>query len=513
MKKKLCVKNIKEKKALTDVIGTLLLLMIAIGLFSALYFFVFSIETPEHTPSVNIIGYAEGTNVTLVHWGGAPVNLDNISIILNENDETNNFSIENEAINGNPDFWEIGETLVYPTVFSNQNFKIDIIDIISNSILMSGTIIIGEPEGWSNSCPISSNPAPSNGASGLSNSTNQLQITISDNDGNTTSGYFDISPDFELGVNLWNNLGNGTRTCNLDTPLGDGTYTWWVNFTDEYGCSRSNSYSFTVGTWVNSAPIIINPYPSNGATDVGLTPTINATVFDVDGNDTTVCFWYSTDNITWIKSGATQNSHTANTSASQTASFASNYSIKYYWKITAEDDFINTTSSVWTFTTEESPSWTVLTYDDFEPGWGNYTGGGNDCFLYTGGSEYAHQGNNAAQIQDDNNPESSFYYTNGIDIDGPGYTSIKIDFWFITDSFASDQNFHVEYYNGSDWEIIETYVYLTDFNDNNVFYNKILWINETGYTFPTDMKIRFRCNAQSNSDELYIDEILVQALS
>ncbi|MHC4575570.1 MAG: hypothetical protein ACYS76_15860 [Planctomycetota bacterium] len=74
--------------------------------------------------------------------------------------------------------------------------------------------------------------------------------------------------------------------------------------------------------------------------------------------------------------------------------------------------------------------WVVLTSDDFEAGWGSYTDGGGDCRRSSSDAAYAHQGTYCARIRDNSGTSSSFYYTNGVDVDGPGYTQIKVDFWF-----------------------------------------------------------------------------------
>jgi len=121
--------------------------------------------------------------------------------------------------------------------------------------------------------------------------------------------------------------------------------------------------------------------------------------------------------------------------------------------------------------------WTTLTYDNFEAGFGNYTDGGNDCSLYTDGT-YAHQGSNAADIQDNSGDASSFYLTDGIDVDTPGYTSIKVDFWFYAVDLDTDHDFFVEYYNGSAWQTVATYICGTDFS-NDQFYHEIVWVNES----------------------------------
>jgi len=153
--------------------------------------------------------------------------------------------------------------------------------------------------------------------------------------------------------------------------------------------------------------------------------------------------------------------------------------------------------------------WNLLTYDDFENGFGNYTKGGRDCNLYTGGT-YAHQGSNAADIRDDSDGSSSFYHTNGIDVATPGYTSIKVDFWFRAKSMEYNEDFWVRFYDGNQWRTVADYDCGDEFV-NDQFYHEIVWINETDYTFPTNMKIRFQCDASTDYDDVYIDQVYVNA--
>ena len=155
--------------------------------------------------------------------------------------------------------------------------------------------------------------------------------------------------------------------------------------------------------------------------------------------------------------------------------------------------------------------WTELTYDNFEGGWGNFTDGGTDCSLYNGGA-YAHQGSSAADIQDDTGIDASFFHASGIDVDTPGYTQIKVEFWFIGISMENGEDFFVEYSDdgGSSWYIVADYDAGDEFI-NGLFYYEEVIIEESGYTFPSNMKIRFRCDANGNSDDVYIDEVRVSA--
>ncbi len=186
---------------------------------------------------------------------------------------------------------------------------------------------------------------------------------------------------------------------------------------------------------------------------------------------------------------------------------------QYTYQVKACDKSPNQNETGWSSSasaaTAAAPEWTELSYDDFESGWGNYTDGGRDCKRYTGGP-YAHQGSYAADIQDNSGTLSSFYYTNGIDVDTPGYTQIKIEFWFYPRSMESGEDFWVQYYDGSTWHTVADYDSGDEFV-NDQFYFETVIINEVNYTFSTDIKVRFRCDASSNQDDVYIDEIRVSA--
>jgi len=149
-------------------------------------------------------------------------------------------------------------------------------------------------------------------------------------------------------------------------------------------------------------------------------------------------------------------------------------------------------------------SWQTITSDDFEGGLGSYTDGGGDMALYTGGT-YAHQGSNAADIQDNTSTASSFYHTNSYDVSG--YTDLEVEFWFMAVSMDTNEDFWVQYFDGSVWRTVATFVQPADYA-NNVFYNKIVSIPAGSYNYPTNAKLRFQCDASGNSDDVYIDEIV-----
>ena len=171
-------------------------------------------------------------------------------------------------------------------------------------------------------------------------------------------------------------------------------------------------------------------------------------------------------------------------------------------------DYSNTASA-----TTEAPggdTWVVITYDDFEGGFGHYTDGGGDCSLYTGGT-YAHQGTNAADIQDNSGVASSFYHTVGYDVSG--YVDLEVEFWYEPVSMdRTGEDFWVQYYDGSTWQTVAVFDKGVDFENNN-FYHEVISIPKGTYNYPTNAKLRFMCDASGNKDDVYIDEIEFRGLT
>lgn len=184
-----------------------------------------------------------------------------------------------------------------------------------------------------------------------------------------------------------------------------------------------------------------------------------------------------------------------------------NYSTTYYWRIDQQNAQGVTTSQVWSFTTK--PEWTELAFDNFESGWGRYTDGGADCVRYTGGV-HAHQGSATADIQDNSGTASSFTLTSGINVDAPGYTQLKVEFWYKGVSMETGEDFWLQYYNGSTWQTVGSWVSGTHFT-NDTFNSAAVIILESSYMFPSSMKIRFRCDASDDNDDVYIDEVRISA--
>jgi PKD repeat protein len=244
--------------------------------------------------------------------------------------------------------------------------------------------------------------------------------------------------------------------------------------------------------------------PLNGAANVSITTNLQwNSVADATG----YTLYFGTNNPpTNVVNGVNQGNVLLYDPANNLA-----YSTTYYWKVVpynANGSAQNCT--VWSFTTEASPVTTVvLSYSDFESGWGIWTDGGVDCARYTGGT-YASGGVASIDIQHNESTASSFYLTNGVDVNTPGYVQIDVYFEFIAVGMASGKSFYVQYYNGTTWYTVATYVTPTNFT-NGIFYIANVSILESNYVFPSNMKIRFMCNGTNNNNDVYIDNVRISA--
>ncbi len=152
--------------------------------------------------------------------------------------------------------------------------------------------------------------------------------------------------------------------------------------------------------------------------------------------------------------------------------------------------------------------WQTITFDDFESGLGNYTDGGSDCRRYTGGT-HSWQGNASMDIQDNSGVSSSFYHSTGHNVSG--YVDLEVEFFFKAVSMENNEDFWVQYFDGSTWTTVASFARGVDFN-NNTFYTTTVSIPNT-FNYPTNAQLRFRCDASGNGDDVYIDSIEFRGLT
>jgi len=141
--------NIKRKKAaVSEVVAVVVLLGMSIAMYSVVQFMVFSYPFQPSTPSVNLVGSINETNVIKIgHFGGESISIDSKIIIrIGNSDETSFIAEEHldENFSDGDNLWEIGEFITYPlsdsTSVSSDPIHVTIIDVKTNSVVMMGYI-------------------------------------------------------------------------------------------------------------------------------------------------------------------------------------------------------------------------------------------------------------------------------------------------------------------------------------------------------------------------------------
>jgi flagellin-like protein len=129
-----------NNEAVSEIVGTVLLLAMAICLFSLLSIIVLSYPISASTPSANLVYTIEGDCLFIEHRGGTPLRLDT-KVLLSINDESIRIGdfLDDKAKDDN--LWGIGEWFIYQNVkLKNQKVTISIVDVESNCVIMTGSL-------------------------------------------------------------------------------------------------------------------------------------------------------------------------------------------------------------------------------------------------------------------------------------------------------------------------------------------------------------------------------------
>jgi hypothetical protein len=142
------MKKERTQQAVTAILGTVMLMGMALSLFAMLNILVFSIPFHPASPSVSLIGWInESDYIHIEHNGGEPLPPET-KVYITIGTTRYNRTIEAEQIlfdTTKPGELNFGETLLIspltaPSEYQNSNIAIVIVDPESNSIVMSGSL-------------------------------------------------------------------------------------------------------------------------------------------------------------------------------------------------------------------------------------------------------------------------------------------------------------------------------------------------------------------------------------
>ena len=132
------MKNKRKNAAVSEIIGTVLLLGITVSLFTILCVVVLAYPHPSPPPSVNLVGMVDKNYLIIEHRGGESLKLDTIIIISNET-STIRYTLKdvNMSHYTNNSQWDVGEWISID-IGDISKADVVVIDKTTDSVIMTG---------------------------------------------------------------------------------------------------------------------------------------------------------------------------------------------------------------------------------------------------------------------------------------------------------------------------------------------------------------------------------------
>ena len=274
-------------------------------------------------------------------------------------------------------------------------------------------------------------------------------------------------------------------------PSDDSTF-WFI---DEYYKSGRKG---VVGAFQVQAGPADTEAPSN--------PT-NLVASNITSSDATLTWNASTDNVGVDHYNVSIAGNVVGTSTTTSYNVTGLTELtSYNASVNAEDAAGNDSGSVNTsFTTLEgggtgNPGEIAAYY--FESGLQGWTDGGNDCARQASANSY--EGTYSIKLRDNSSTSNAVSPV----LDLSGNTQIDIEFHVNPNSMETGEDFFVEFYNGSSYQVIGQYVSGTDFS-NGTYLNESISLSSGDYSFNASNKFRIRCDASANNDNIWFDQVII----
>ena len=177
----------------------------------------------------------------------------------------------------------------------------------------------------------------------------------------------------------------------------------------------------------------------------------------------------------------------------------------YSASVSAQDAAGNVSGNATTsFTTLEGGGGTpgVIAGYFFETGLEGWIDGGNDCAREATANSF--EGSFSVRLRDNSN--SSNMVSPALDLSGNN--QVTIEFHSFANSMENGEDYFVEFFNGSSYQVIGQYVSGTDFS-NGSFFTDTITLDSSTFNFNASNRFRIRCDASANNDQIWIDQVIV----
>lgn len=277
----------------------------------------------------------------------------------------------------------------------------------------------------------------------------------------------------------------------IDVDPSDDSSFWFIN---EY---VNNSRRGVVGKFQIQAGVPDTESPSD--------PT-SLVASNITSNSATLSWNASTDNVGVTSYTISIDGTVVGSSATTTFDVTGLSELTgYNASVSAEDAAGNVSGDATTsFTTlEDTGTPGVIAGYFFETGFDGWSDGGSDCRRISS-STRSFEGQYSIRLRDNSN--SSNTVSPALDLSGN--TQVSIEFHMYSNSMENGEDFFVEFFDGTSYQVIGNYARGTDFN-NNAFFTDTITLDSSTFNFNASNRFRFRCDASGNGDRIYFDAITI----
>ncbi|MEL6812222.1 MAG: GEVED domain-containing protein [Bacteroidota bacterium] len=140
----------------------------------------------------------------------------------------------------------------------------------------------------------------------------------------------------------------------------------------------------------------------------------------------------------------------------------------------------------------------------FETGFEGWSDPGSDC-TRAFNSTRAFEGDYSIRLRDNSSTSNSVSPV----LDLSGNTEVSIEFHTYAVGMENGEDYFIEFFNGSSFQVIGNYVTGTDFSNGSFFTDTIVLDSGT-YNFNGNNRFRIRNDASVNNDRVYFDQIIIR---
>ena len=331
---------IRTNSAVSEVMGTILLLSITVGLFSVVAISVYNLLPFNPAPSADIICQVNGDDIILTHHGGDGLSLET-KIGFSNNTGTKyivagDYLDETSKEDGK---WSIGEKIEYsnPNLLQNQ-IRVMVVDPSSNSFILSVTVPIV------NSISVATLDARDI----TMNSANLfMNYDLRTQSGSVRFTYRPSDGDW-INTSWISKSGSGSYNIVISSLSPMKLYYFKVQLLYNSTIIEGETKSFTTLEITNNPPTVTIPNPTNGSIGIPITTVLlSITIQDPEG-----------DPFNWTISSSPNigsNTGTTTLNGTKTCTIAGlAYLTTYTWTVKAYDGHYWTNRS-YVFTTSTGP--------------------------------------------------------------------------------------------------------------------------------------------------------------